>query len=455
MDIKLKTLCETPERVTFSARRSFLRSNSHVNDNVRRSLQSCSIDNNMTKLEALFISSKSAHLRKTLCGLMAVLENLMIPADYLVKDIEALETRKYKGFMEFDHALDIFIDHVGSTDLASVRFDDVKVRFRDDLLNSEYGLRCIIYNNNGKRYILLDSDDIDIINLLEYFKEKDQTCNLDSVFLQECMRTMDTEYDRNIVKTLLSKVLPADQLGHIGIKPETVRQKTIKMESIMEEVRNAKMAAEDMINLRLKDRIKKTLRDIEALDLQINERSGLLSEKRLKDILLQKDILEERINKNQKMVEKSDAYSIQKFDQSSKRLASNLIKENRYKDRKIGAGAPSLLDSEDEEFIAKAIEDKSSAHGRRHDTTLYLHHRIKSRDLLTLANYNLAKRGKRLIKSSQTVYLRARPRKVNTIEGRRHTGKNIDFIFMISAFWISTYFRNFSKFCYTCNSAWL
>ena len=91
--------------------------------------------------------------------------------------------------------------------------------------------------------------------------------------------------------------------------------------------------------------------------------------------------------------------------------------------KKTGAGAPVLLDSEDEEFIAKAIESKSTAHARRHDSTLYLNHRVKFDDLLSLVNYSLAKRGKKLLRSASTVYLRSRPKQLNTIEGRTHVGK--------------------------------
>lgn len=410
---------------SFSIQRSYLRNQSFVNSNFRRSLQTCSIENNLTKLKAIYISTRSKHLRKTICGLLNILENLMIPADYLTKDYESSATHKIKGFMPFEQAFDMYIDIVGVSVFANERIDDIKVRFRDSLLHSEYGLKCVVYcNSRGKRYIILDTDDVDLVSFFIDEQEKDIDDNisskLDFSFVQHALRSIDTEYDRNVVKTLLSKVLSSKDLSQLGIKPETAIKRGEKMEIIFEEISNAKVAAEDMLRLRLKGRIQKNLHDIEALDLQASK--GILSEKRLKDVQLQKELLGNRLSENQKILDKDDRYSIQKFNQSTRRLAEQLIKENGFKNRKNAAGAPQLLDSEDEEFIAKAIEDKSSAHGRRHDTTLYLHHRIKSRDLLTLANYNLAKRGKRLIKSSQTVYLRARPRKVNTIEGRRHTG---------------------------------
>ena len=103
-------------------------------------------------------------------------------------------------------------------------------------------------------------------------------------------------------------------------------------------------------------------------------------------------------------------------------MVSLLIKENRIKHRRSGAGAKPLLDTEDEEYIARAIESMYSAHGRRHDPVMYLNHRLKCHDLLSIANHSLASRGKKLIKSARTVLLRSRPKKINSREGERHKG---------------------------------
>lgn len=52
------------------------------------------------------------------------------------------------------------------------------------------------------------------------------------------------------------------------------------------------------------------------------------------------------------------------------RTASNLAEERIIKRRKLGGGAPSKLDSEDERFIANAIQSKATYHGRRHGTIM-------------------------------------------------------------------------------------
>jgi hypothetical protein len=86
---------------------------------------------------------------------------------------------------------------------------------------------------------------------------------------------------------------------------------------------------------------------------------------------------------------------------------------------------PRALDSKDEEFIQKAIEDKNTAHGRRHDAVLYVNHCVKKKDFLSIANYNLFRRDKKLIKSATTVLNRGRPKKVSSRAAKLHIGKGL------------------------------
>lgn len=88
-------------------------------------------------------------------------------------------------------------------------------------------------------------------------------------------------------------------------------------------------------------------------------------------------------------------------------------------------GAPRALDSEDEEFIQKAIEDKSTAHGRRHDSVLHVNYRVKKKDFLSIANYNLFRRGKKLIKNATTVLNRAKPKNVRSHAPKSHLGRGL------------------------------
>ena len=97
-----------------------------------------------------------------------------------------------------------------------------------------------------------------------------------------------------------------------------------------------------------------------------------------------------------------------------------IIEEKHVKRRKLGAGAKKKLDSSDEENVAKAIEQDSVAHGRRHDIVLYTNHTVCKRDFLSLANYFRFQKGKCLIKSCTTVYNRGKPENKRNRQAKLH-----------------------------------
>ncbi|CAB3995284.1 RNA-directed DNA polymerase from transposon X-element [Paramuricea clavata] len=116
--------------------------------------------------------------------------------------------------------------------------------------------------------------------------------------------------------------------------------------------------------------------------------------------------------------------SKQKFQQMVKRTADHLDEHRRLKRRRLGVGAPVLLDEEDEDFVAKSIEDKATYHGRRHNTVMYVNRRVKKNDLLGIVNHKRQTDGKKLLKSATTVWNRSRPRNTRSIQAK-HLGKGL------------------------------
>ena len=103
-----------------------------------------------------------------------------------------------------------------------------------------------------------------------------------------------------------------------------------------------------------------------------------------------------------------------------------MFEDNRIRRRAItNQGNRSLLDSEDEEFVAKCIEDKATYHGWGQDLVMYTNRRVNKADLLNIANYKLMSRNKKLIKSSTTVCNRARPKNARSIQAKQHKGKGL------------------------------
>ena len=156
---------------------------------------------------------------------------------------------------------------------------------------------------------------------------------------------------------------------------------------------------------------KEKLKKISETEMTIMSRKSQWSDARLKELSEKKQFLEERLISVSKKTSPTHSYSQQRFKQAVKRTACNLAESHRLKRRKLGAGPNSKLDSEDEDFIAKAIEEKATYHGRRHETVMYTNRRVKSRDLLNIANHQLSKKGKPLLKSATTVWNRSRPKR--------------------------------------------
>ena len=182
------------------------------------------------------------------------------------------------------------------------------------------------------------------------------------------------------------------------------------------EIKNSELAAHDMIKLCLNEKISKTENELVLIE---EKEKGDFTEKCLKELRSKRELLQERLTDLIDVSRCETKISKQKFNQSVKRLSQKLIMQNRLKGRKLGAGARRLLDSHDEEFIARAVESKSTSHGRRHDAILYTGHRVKYRDLLSLANYSLYKKGKRLIRSASAVYNRGRPKRINSVQAKK------------------------------------
>ena len=98
-------------------------------------------------------STRGINNKRRYQSLIAVLEHLLLPSEYAASDVDhdspdlfSFGNMKVKGFIEFDKAMDIYLDENGLSSNLS-RLDDERIRFRDALLDAEYGLRRILYTH--------------------------------------------------------------------------------------------------------------------------------------------------------------------------------------------------------------------------------------------------------------------------------------------------------------------
>ena len=104
------------------------------------------------------------------------------------------------------------------------------------------------------------------------------------------------------------------------------------------------------------------------------------------------------------------------------RVQSKLINKRRIGKRRKGAGLHLSLDKIDETFLVQCINDKATAHGRRHDSVLYLNHRVKKKDFVKIVNFSRDKRKLPRIRSASTVYNRGRPKNKRSRQAKNHIG---------------------------------
>ncbi len=104
------------------------------------------------------------------------------------------------------------------------------------------------------------------------------------------------------------------------------------------------------------------------------------------------------------------------------RCKKNIITARRLKLRKLGSGRKTSMDEIDEQFLVESITEKATAHGRRHDSVMYLNHRVKKNDFLRIVNFSRKRRSLPLIKSETTAYNRSRSKSKRSLQAKRHCG---------------------------------
>ena len=188
---------------------------------------------------------------------------------------------------------------------------------------------------------------------------------------------------------------------------------------------NSNAAARDMVELRLKEKKVKLERKIVEIEKTMELVRGKWTDAQVGDLEEQTIALKESLESTVATLERQSKQDEQRFNQAAKRTARRLVAEQRITKRRLVSGCNQELDSEDKEWLVKCIEDKVTILGRRHESVLYTHHRVKCRDLLNIANYCQLKQGKRLLKSVSSITTRARATNKRSLQAKRHLGKGL------------------------------
>lgn len=87
---------------------------------------------------------------------------------------------------------------------------------------------------------------------------------LTSDILRIILDTIDTEWDMKVAKTLLTYKRSYPELANLGINTDSIKRDNQKVLYVAGEWQNAMIAAEDIITLRLKQRLSSYQEELES-----------------------------------------------------------------------------------------------------------------------------------------------------------------------------------------------
>lgn len=401
--------------------RTEIRKNSRFSEHIISSLQTCPLETAeellSTKIKSFDADSESPEVlicRKNLRGLRAVLQELLCIISVNGKDL------RY-SYMPFQEALAMFLSFHPDKTTESLNDTDTKKTFKELLCHPKHGIPVYIV---GGEYILLRSKEVDLELFLEEMIIKEcGTCDAQSPpltrdFVESLLKNMDSAWDRKIFKVALGATHTRRQLSDLGISSR-IEKYTQSVLQAIEERNGVESEACSLVTNNLISRTENISKRMNTLNFKLNQKIRKWTDIQINEIKGQIEDLMMQQENLKNILEDNKCKPMQKM---IKRKKHQLIMARRIGLPRSRSGRPQMLDETDEQYILQCIESKATAHGRRHDNVMYMSHRVKKKDFLKLANNSRIARGLKPIKSSTTVFNRARARNKRSIQAKRHLG---------------------------------
>ena len=334
------------------------------------------------------------------------------------------------GYLPFEEAYHIYSSYF--------LCDPDKQAFGDKVLDPIQGLNICIVSQPGnasetfvllKESLKMEKFLVDFTNTHGEEREAREGTGLHGIdydTVNLLLKSMDTEYDKNVLRTVLALSHTRPELYDLGIDPTSANRRIRAITEAAVEYKNALIAGEDLIRVNLLQKQEKLQQKMKEAADTMNQKQSIWPEKRVKDLEESVTLTKEKLNDVQTQLMNEDSASIAKTRKAAKRRAESLLDQSRIKRRKLGAGRPTEMDEDEEEFWLKAVEEMATAHGRRHDTVMYLHHRVKAKDMLKLVNQRRVEKGKKPLRAVSTVLARGDNETELTHHQRAHVRNAIE-----------------------------
>ena len=155
--------------------------------------------------------------------------------------------------MRLTDAFSLFLAYRPSSNQMSIKAKEMKDHFKYLVCHPKFGLSVYIVK---EEYLLLRPKDIDLELFLEEFIQNKETDTEQSVRLdltndlvQEIFCTVDSEWDKKIIRVLIGATRSRAELEKLGIKSDNIAKDQDYVIEMLEERLRAKTAAENIVRL--------------------------------------------------------------------------------------------------------------------------------------------------------------------------------------------------------------
>ena len=363
------------------------------------------------KREGITILSSERHSHlANLRGLRGVLQDLMANIEFRGKEVRL-------SYMKFDEAFSYFMSF-RSEAVPSLLVDRHQRKIFVDLIcNETHGIPVYILKRN---YIVLKTNNTDLELLFEELLEDRElrTVGLSANDIKDMLDSLDSQWDKKVFKVALGAKLTKTEQMSLGLGSRVAKYKK-DVYDVITAKKELQAEAESAVVQNLQRKVANMEKSITSLSEKLSKKSKFWNTEQLGEL---QEELEDMEEKKVKLVNTTQDKNSKPFKQMVSRKIKRLNMNHRLGMRKTSTGRPRLLDEQDEKFILDCIEQKATAHGRRHDAVMYTGKRVKKKDFLKLANFSRLSRGLKPIQSATTVYNRARPKNKRNLQSKRHIG---------------------------------
>ena len=251
-------------------------------------------------------------------------------------------------FITYEEAFHLYSSYfVSNTD---------EVAFREKLLHQELGLNVLIVNHPTtlKRHLVMNNSDIELFlneYTMEYLSKESNDNQRKLGTVSSLLKSMDTEHDRVVLRAIIALLHTRSEILDLGIDPTFAQRKIQQVTDMAEECKQAGIAGEDIVNSRLKDRADRIAAEIKEKEEILIKKRETWSTKHVSDLEESIQQHQERKDKVNKLINREDKASENKVKRAAKRVADSLLNEHRVKRRKLGAGRPTEMNDDEEEYL--------------------------------------------------------------------------------------------------------